>query len=320
MPKKTVIRHVPFRTFLENQDIEHHLLSSFWGAVPSQFGTARLAGESECRRAAHAIEAFVRAAEDDPRSVLLTKTLLVRIIHLLDERIWVEDAATQAGECDVSERNSLGPQPELPATRTLLALIDYLISLVEHFPSRVLRICAQDRSRWPCLVSLGDLRSNSDLGDTLKGLQLGEKPGAGRPQPNELNQICAIMIETIRHNQAVVAELRRAERADPASFHAAYTVELFPKWALECSDLKPLSADSWKEWFEARWAAVLDATEGRPEKDPRLKPLGVYRNKRKVVKYGRPQKGTIEANIRDGIKTSLKRAFPGAALYPAKVV
>jgi hypothetical protein len=323
--RKAVVQHIPFRTFLEDEDVEGLLRGSFLNAAPGErdWDIKSLPGYPEYLKAFPPSEDFLTAADADPRSVLLTKRILLQIICFIEHQVCREESALNARAiCDeIPLPWPLQHQVELPATRTILGLLDYLIGTLQNLPASVQRACAPDRDQWPCLVSMSDLRSNSPLRPRLKELKLGTNPGSGRPNPNELNRICRLMIETIQENKRAVEELRRAqeiERLDPLRFHACYQVIPFPQWAFKCAALKPLSIEgAWKEWFDVAWEAVLEATNGHPERDPRLRPLGKFRNNRRVVKDGNAKAGTREANIRDGIRSSLKRAFPAAALYPA---
>jgi hypothetical protein len=282
---------------------------------------------TEFLNAFHAIGEFVEVAKGDPENVVLTKSLLLQILAYLEDETLNEESLVGAAPL-LEEEHGVSPTMKLrlraPATRILISLAVYLVDLIERLSPNIQRSCAQETSKWPCLVSLSDLRSHSPVASRIRTVKLGSRPGVGRPYPNESNCIINIIIDTLKKNQLAVQDLREAEAVkaqDPASFRRRFHVERFPSWALKCADLKPLETDgAWKEWFEVGWEALLDATGGHPEKNRRLRPLGLYRIRRTAARLGKTSSGTIEANIRDGIKTVIRRAFPAAALYPAKVV
>jgi hypothetical protein len=79
-----------------------------------------------------------------------------------------------------------------------------------------------------------------------------------------------------------------------------------PDWLKAALALRKFKAKTYKEWFEVAWAILKDrAKKNIIEKDPTLRPFGLYRKKHSE----KPSPATVEANIRDGIKTKLKRAF-----------
>ena len=83
-----------------------------------------------------------------------------------------------------------------------------------------------------------------------------------------------------------------------------------PAWVKKCWALSPLTKQTAKEWFNVGWDALMEATEGHPERDPELRPLGIYRARHSVYEGAQKKEtpGTVEANIRDGIKARLLEA------------
>lgn len=81
------------------------------------------------------------------------------------------------------------------------------------------------------------------------------------------------------------------------------------------SDLKlpPFDRKTAKQWFDQGWAALLYATEGKPEKDNFLRGIGKHRERHsengKVPQQEKFTPATGEANIRDGIKKQLWQSF-----------
>ena len=83
-----------------------------------------------------------------------------------------------------------------------------------------------------------------------------------------------------------------------------------PAWVKNCWELPPLTKRTAKKWFNVGWDALMEATEGHPERDPELRPLGIYRARHSVYEGAQKKEtpGTVEANIRDGIKARLLEA------------
>jgi hypothetical protein len=86
---------------------------------------------------------------------------------------------------------------------------------------------------------------------------------------------------------------------------------------LEC-----FSAKTWVAWFEVAWAALCADNNGRPETDPELKKLGLYRAEHSTERYSGTQlvatTKTRNANIRDGIKDKFRKAIQRLAEVPKK--
>jgi|GEM_PF-6930322 len=82
---------------------------------------------------------------------------------------------------------------------------------------------------------------------------------------------------------------------------------LVPQWMIEADELRPLCKATAKEWFEIGWAALLQLTDGNPETLPDLKGVGFYREERS--KGSRRSKSFKRANIREGMKTQLWKAY-----------
>lgn len=78
--------------------------------------------------------------------------------------------------------------------------------------------------------------------------------------------------------------------------------------ALELPDLTPKTR---KQWFEVGWCCLLTATNGKPEEDEFLAPIGQHRAKHSEHEghQKRATERTAAANMRDGIKTRLASSF-----------
>jgi hypothetical protein len=326
--RKIVIRHVPFKTFLNEDECYGYFEHEFLNAEPTEIDLESFPGYAEYQVARKAIESLAVATSEETNGLaIFSKKLLLTVLFFLFEEVSHEDWAVEARELE-QEGYESSPKVmrwlQFPITRTLVGLTRYLINKLDGMRPEHLRYCAEEQNRWPCLVALTDLRSRSNLFSELRRLKLGSQSGSGRPNQNELNRICSIIIDTIKRNQRQVARLRKAqalEQSNPVKFLAKYQVEPFPTWALECADLPPLKQDgAWKEWFKIGWRAIMDATGSHPEKDQRLRPLGLYREFHGTIKGAKLPDGTKSANIREGIEDALARAFGPAALFPAKLV
>jgi hypothetical protein len=78
-----------------------------------------------------------------------------------------------------------------------------------------------------------------------------------------------------------------------------------PEWARMASRLPPLSKAVWERWADAAWECALDATAGKPEESPVLRPLGA----KAARKDGLQTPATLASNIRAEIRQTLREAF-----------
>ncbi len=70
--------------------------------------------------------------------------------------------------------------------------------------------------------------------------------------------------------------------------------------------LGELNQTNARKWFEAAWTLLHEATNGKPEKHPKLRPLGKGQENKGTARSGTK---SSETNIQHGIKTVLKRSF-----------
>jgi hypothetical protein len=82
-----------------------------------------------------------------------------------------------------------------------------------------------------------------------------------------------------------------------------------PSWIERAVNLEPLSAKTWRSWAETAWQILLEETNGKPEQDQILRPLGESAGKKKP-KFGKElHKRTANTNVRAKIKARLFDAF-----------
>ena len=89
---------------------------------------------------------------------------------------------------------------------------------------------------------------------------------------------------------------------------------------MNATKLGRFSAKACPKWFKVAWQALLADHNGHPERDPKLKKIGLYRAEHSTVRYEGTQTvatpKTRNANIRDGIKELWYKAFKRLAASP----
>src|ERR1051326_1220682 len=93
--RRIVIRHVPFRTFLRDEEVDTYFETTFLDSEPTQNDLAAVTGYAEYKAALAAIQTFVSAAAEGG-SPVLAKRLLLHIIHELEVGSENEFMALQA--------------------------------------------------------------------------------------------------------------------------------------------------------------------------------------------------------------------------------
>jgi len=78
---------------------------------------------------------------------------------------------------------------------------------------------------------------------------------------------------------------------------------------IEAVNLEPFSAKTWRSWAEIAWQIVLEATDGKPEQDEILRPLGESAGKKKPKFCKELHERTANSNVRAKIKERLFEAF-----------
>jgi hypothetical protein len=168
------------------------------------------------------------------------------------------------------------------------------------------RPIARRRFLWPFLKARKE-RFGDEHRRTVKEIQLGDEvlfsgDALARTRENHIT------------GKTAIAYLCRLEDCrKPPSYFGPYPET---DWQKLATKLKPFGKGTWKAWFEVLWQAVLADYSGHPEKDPRLKQLGLYRAEHSY-EIGAQQKTTPrtrEANLRDGIKEKLKAAIERLAV------
>jgi hypothetical protein len=103
-------------------------------------------------------------------------------------------------------------------------------------------------------------------------------------------------------------EIERAGYDYSKSMAELYGLTL-PSWIHEAANLKSLSTKTWRNWAEIAWRIVLEGTDGKPERDENLRPLGESAGKKKPKYCKELHEGTINSNVRAKIKARLFVAF-----------
>jgi len=181
------------------------------------------------------------------------------------------------------------------ATRTLSELSRQAVERV--------RPIAQHRFFWPFLKASKE-RFGDEHKRIVKEIQLGDAA------PFSKDALARIRENNIPVKMAMTSLCRLENCRKTPSWFALYQKT---EWERLARNLKPFSADTWHEWFEVAWQAVLADYDGHPERDTELREKGQYRAEHTFTHAIGAQKKTIsrtrETNIRDGIKEKLKGAI-----------
>ncbi len=129
---------------------------------------------------------------------------------------------------------------------------------------------------------------------------------------NTATRYAAAMEYTIETNAALVNAQRtvspqRLEK-EVARFPQLYSkAAAFPEWVERAARLPEFNKLSADKWFEVGWLALMEASNGQPEKIKALRVLGNYRAKH--TSTAKPGSNTERSNIRDGIRERIGRAM-----------
>jgi hypothetical protein len=181
------------------------------------------------------------------------------------------------------------------ATRTLSELSRQALERV--------RPIAQHRFFWPFLKA-----SKECFGDEHK--RIVKEIQLGYAVPFSKDALARVRKDNITVRTAITRLCRLENYRKPLSW---FGLNVKTEWQRLAIKLKPFSADTWHEWFEVAWQAVLADYDGHPERDTELRETGQYRAEHTFTHAIGAQKKTIsrtrETNIRDGIKEKLKGAI-----------
>ena len=225
---------------------------------------------------------------------------------------WRDYAAEAAGNCASMGLGHLQNLASNGDQRALASLADLAAGATEALnqisrgtPERV-RPIARHRFLWPFLKARKE-RFSDDHKSLLRQIQLGHE------LPLSYEALGRIRRSKITSRTAMKLLCRldacRPKRNTWAGFMRHPRLE----WEEMAARLEPFSAATWPDWFEAGWRALLDDYDGKPEADPELRRLGLYRASHSTEQYGGAQKTvtnkTRESNIRDGIREKLRKAI-----------
>lgn len=199
-------------------------------------------------------------------------------------------------------------------TELAIGAVDQLNRQLAQQRPDLFRPIARKYWQWPALVSehpdclAKDSKHPRYLERLLQLLEVGQDSplNVSRKIKWSLNRRPASftahqMLEWVDQQIQWVAWLRRVN-AEPKNIRG-------PEW-LKRQKL-PSLLENRKAWFDVGWGALKAAHGGHPEKDNTLRPLGEHRGKHS--QYTGAQRAvtprTKEANIRDGIREALWRAF-----------
>ena len=173
--------------------------------------------------------------------------------------------------------------PESDPLLLLVALacecIDWIRHVAEIRPE-LLRPLAKEMIAWPDFIGRhpGAKKRNEWL---LKQLRIGTETLGGRwGEGTRAGQQAAVLLAWLQTNQAAL-------------------------------ELHALAQETREQWFSLGWTHLLTATNGKPEEDEFLAPIGQYRAKHseRIGQQKRVTKGASAANVRNGIHDKLWQSF-----------
>jgi hypothetical protein len=209
--------------------------------------------------------------------------------------------------------------------RMAMVLVSALFELAKAKPS-LLRPIAETSEAWPSFIS-----PHQDYVKT--GRELIERIGVGKKHFLRLNfpegkrgkqwsirtRVNLIAVQLIK-KLAVLQCVYRSEERDRRDkklqqIYKEHRLKEPParepkhsrKLRTQIITLPPPSTETANQWFDAGWNFILEETNGRPEWNPILHPLGAFR--KQYVKTSSPAARTSDSNVRDGIKQRLRAAF-----------
>jgi len=238
-------------------------------------------------------------------------------------------------------RDMAGKDPV--AARRLFRLIYDTVRWINFETTRsgLVERLAPESVSWPVLLN-PDPKSFAEAKEYVTRLKVGATSGYSIGPRTRWSQTkggklpvatqCALDIHRILENNRHQLDLAAAAEKNGGRFDYSQ----LPQWAKECATLLPLTKATADKWFELGWKAVMEATDGHPEKNQTLRPLGLYRekhylqNKRRRWKAGQRVMGssisrpdyvnsaanparTKEDDILDGIKARLRTALKNMA-------
>jgi len=206
------------------------------------------------------------------------------------------------------------------AAEQLLHLVtDFVVALdqLAHQNPELLRPLVKANLGWPCVLS-AKRESVTDGLAIVKLLGVGEEADFGISAKKRwqvfgstrANEVAVDIVCTIKANQKWLA-YRKGFIHERKNIPCHMEFPSPPKWVLDCAALPPFSKASAVQWFEIGWQAILEATNGQPENDARLREIGKYRE-RHSIQQGHQKSltsHTADVNIRDGIRTRIRDAL-----------
>jgi hypothetical protein len=231
-----------------------------------------------------------------------TSVLAPQIQKAIDELAF----RAAAGEADAVE-----PLYELAASAT-----NHLVNLAKRTPELLCPIA----TGWPVFPVLSSpkdewtpkTKSLLESVGVASGLGQEYSPKSRWSLENTATQYAAAMLNTIHVNAALVNAQRtvspeRIEQEIARYPHSYLRAAAFPEWVKRAAGLPEFNKLTAGEWFEVGWLALMEKTNGQPENVKALRVLGNHRARHRST--AKPGSKTSESDIRDGIKTSLKRAM-----------
>lgn len=271
-----------------------------WRRMRAALGQIDVRPSKDLDALEQAVQQLTQSAVDHERLLVVTS-----IVHRLLRYLYEAACAWRPEHCGGS----------VPPVTILAALSEYSIRCLRQVPTDSLKPTAECLEEWPSMVGQKDLVHRvrkstaeedphlSTTRDWLDSIALGTHVLVKSRSGSVPSLFAQRMVDTIEANRDL---MRGWPNQSPDRYQPR------PDWVVRCSTLPALSPDSWKQWFEVGWSALLEATKGQPEKDESLNPLGQYR----LGRASHPEKKSVY--IREGIKASLQQAFKELVVSKSK--
>lgn len=181
----------------------------------------------------------------------------------------------------------------------------------------IFKTLAKEMIEWPSMVSFhsdwasenATIVSKLELGKHSpwrKKLKISKLAAAKQPFREVIHSYCLKMVEILEVLREYHSFLKETELRRSVDFELA---NLDEKFFSDAAKLKPLSFDTADSWFNVGWEMLLYFSDKRPERLPGLGKVGLHRQFHQTNLSGEPGPGSKRSNIRDGLKSQLRRAF-----------
>jgi hypothetical protein len=186
----------------------------------------------------------------------------------------------------------------------------YALNSIAEKQPELFHAFARGCFEWPGVISRNAYVSQ-DNQRFLEKLQQGEDlPFVNIPRGKKGRTLSfSVLANRLAFKLYTTIETERAGGYDYSKSVAEMYGLTLPSWIQRAVNLEPFSAKTWRSWAETAWQIVLEETNGKPEQDKILRPLGKSAGKKKPRYCKKLHKRTANSNVRAKIKARLFEAF-----------